>query len=77
MAVNSMYSPRLPNVISEESSTAKGKAREIMVIETRKSNFPMMKNSKPLPTKSSTYFQTNCMSRMKSEMKKVSTNGPR
>jgi hypothetical protein len=56
---------------------ARGKANETIVAETKINSLPMIIHSNPFPTKSSTYFHTNCMSSMKSEIKKVRTNGPK
>lgn len=77
MAVNSMNSPKFPKVIKDESSTARGNANETIVAETNINSLPIIIHSNPLPTRSSTYFQTNCMSRIKREIKNVSTKGPK
>lgn len=77
MAVSSMNSPKFPKVINDESRMANGKANEIVVSETKPSNFRMITHSRPLPTRSSTYFQTNCINSINTAMKNVSTKGPR
>ena len=76
MATISKVSPRLPNVIMDDSSKAKGKAIGIKVAATYKINFSMIIASNPLPTKSSMYSQKNCMMSTKMEIKKVAKNGP-
>jgi hypothetical protein len=77
MAVSSINSPKLPKVISEESRMAKGKANEKVVSETKPSSLKIITHSRPLPTRSSTYFQTNCINRINTAMKNVRTKGPR
>lgn len=76
MATNSKLSPRLPNVISEESKTDKGKASGINTALWYQINFKIVAASSPFPTKSSIHSQKNCMINTNSVMKKVATNGP-
>ena len=74
MAVSSKFSPRLPKVINEASSMARGNA-----IDTSES-MAYMKNSLktdqpiPFPTNSVTCFHKNCINKIKMQMRNVIKN---
>ena len=53
IAINSKLSPRLPKVMMDEKSNAKGIAVVNILTDTKPTNFKMIKVSNPLPTKSS------------------------
>ena len=76
IATSSYFSPKLPMVIMEAKRTAIGSAMGTNVAEAYMRSSAMTENSRPLPTKSSTYFQTNCMRSTSTERVKVSTSGP-
>ena len=76
MATSSNVSPRLPKVMMEESSTARGRASGTRVAQTYKINRPMVNISRPFPTMSSIYSQKNCSTNTKTVIKKVAMNGP-
>ena len=77
IASNSLFSPKFPSVISDARSVAKGSAMGTSPAEAYTSNSTITFHSSPLPTKSSIYFQRNCIKRMNMAMKKVITSGPR
>jgi hypothetical protein len=52
-----------------------GNANGTTLNEKRTSSFRIKLNSKPFPTKSSIYFQRNCIKNMNSEMKNVNITG--
>ena len=54
MAVNSELSPRLPNVISDDSRMASGKAWGISIRPIYQKNCAMTSSDSPLPISSST-----------------------
>ena len=76
MATNSKLSPRLPKVMMEEIKIASGNANGIAVAVTYAVSSKMLVSSNPLPTKSSIYFQKNCITNTKRVMKKVAMKGP-
>ena len=76
IATSSYFSPKLPMVIMEAKRTAMGSAMGTKVAAAYINNSAITLNSSPLPTRSSTYFHTNCISSTKTAMAKVSTNGP-
>ena len=76
MATNSKLSPRLPKVMIEEIKMAKGNASGIAVTVTYEVSSKMLRISNPFPTRSSMYFQKNCITSTKSVMKKVAIKGP-
>ena len=76
MAINSKLSPKFPNVIIEEKSNAKGIAVVSMLMDTRPTNFKIMKVSNPFPTKSSMYSQKNCMVSTNIEIVNAAKKGP-
>jgi hypothetical protein len=60
----------------EDKSIANGRANGISEAETKNNNSRITKTPKPLPIKSSMYFQKNCMINMNMEIQKVTTKGP-
>jgi len=76
IATNSKLSPRLPNVMIDEIKIESGNAKGIAVAVTYAVSLSKLENSNPLPTKSSIYFQKNCITNMNKVMKKVAMNGP-
>jgi len=76
MASSSRFSPMFPNVISEASKIARGRANGTMLALEYRRNSPSIFNSSPFPTRSSIYFQRNCISSMKITRKKVRKRGP-
>src|SRR5437867_3934258 len=60
----------------EESKIASGSASGTSVMVAYISNCATIGHSSPLPTKSSRYLKRNCITRMKSATRNVSTNGP-
>ena len=76
IATNSKLSPRLPNVMIEDIKIDNGNANGIAVAVTYAVSLRMFEKSNPLPTKSSMYFQKNCITRINRVMKKVAMNGP-
>ena len=76
MAISSLCSARLPNVIMELSKTANGKAIGTKLADAYDNNSSIIRISNPFPTKSSMYFQRNCIKSRKMAIKKVNTNGP-
>ena len=76
MATNSKVSPRLPNVMIDESRTAKGSASGTSVALTYRIKVPIVNMSRPFPTISSIYSQKNCRTNTNNVMKKVAINGP-
>ena len=75
MATSSNDSPKLPNVIMEESNKANGSASGTQVIVTSPVSLANVKKSRPLPTKSSMYNQKNCITSTKSATRNVAKNG--
>lgn len=61
----------------DDSNTARGNAMGTRLAEVYISNSAITGNSRPLPTKSSMYFQRNCINSTNTTMKNVSMNGPR
>jgi hypothetical protein len=55
---------------------AKGSASGIAVAVTYIVSSKMLARSRPLPTRSSMYFQKNCITKTNNVMKKVAINGP-
>ena len=76
IATISKVSPRLPNVMMEESNSAMGNAKGITLAATYKISCRMVNISSPFPTKSSMYSQKNCMIKMNIAMRKVARKGP-
>ena len=76
IATSSKLSPKLPKVMMEEISMASGSASGIAVAVTYNVSSKMLARSRPLPTRSSMYFQKNCITNTNSVMKKVAINGP-
>ena len=77
IATSSYFSPKLPIVMIEANSTAIGNAIGTKVAEAYISSSAITPNSNPLPTKSSIYFHTNCISSTNTAMANVSNSGPR
>ena len=76
MAINSKLSPKLPKVMMDEKSNAKGNAVVMVLTETNPMSSKMVKISKPFPTKSSMYSQKNCMVSTKVEIVSAAKKGP-
>src|SRR5688572_260352 len=76
MATNSKLSPRLPNVIREESSIARGNANGTSTALWYQINLKTTSMPNPLPTKSSIYNQKNCITSTSRVIKNVAMNGP-
>jgi hypothetical protein len=76
IATNSKLSPRFPNVMIDDIKIDRGKANGIAVAVTYAVSFMILEISNPFPTKSSMYFQKNCITKMNRVMKKVAMNGP-
>ena len=76
MATSSKLSPSFPNVIIDESKMAIGNARVTNVALAYNKNLKRMVNSKPLPTRSSIYFQRICITKTNSVTKNVTIKGP-
>jgi hypothetical protein len=74
-ATSSKLSPSLPKVIIEESNMAIGIASITMVALAYIMNWVSVKKSRPLPTRSSIYFQRVCIIRTNSAIKNVAMNG--
>ena len=77
IATSSKLSPRLPKVMIDEMSMAMGIARISSDALAYHKNWPMVKKSSPLPTRSSIYFHKLCIISIKKAMKKVAMKGPR
>ena len=77
IAVSSNFSPKFPNVINDASNIAKGRANGTTEVAAYTKNSANTFISTPLPTKSLTCSQTNCISRIKTHIKKVIANSPR
>ena len=77
IATNSKLSPRLPKVIIEEIRIAIGIARVSREALAYQRNLPMVKKSKPFPTRSSMYFHRICIISTKNAIKKVTMKGPK
>jgi hypothetical protein len=73
---NSWFSARLPKVIMEAKSIAKGKAMGTSVTVARPMSLKITYQDKPLPTRSSIYFHKNCINRVKSAITSVKAKGP-
>lgn len=76
MAMSSKLSPRFPNVMIDEISIAIGIANANREALAYHKNCPIVIKSSPFPTRSSMYFQSVCIISTKSDMKKVTINGP-
>lgn len=75
-ATISYDSDKLPKVIKLESKTARGKAIGIKSAKEKNNKRATTCHSKPLPTRSSMYFQRKSIKNKNIEMKKVPRNGP-
>ena len=60
----------------EDSRMARGRARGMAVAVTYPVSSRMALNSNPLPTRSSMYFQKNCITSTNNVTKKVAMKGP-
>jgi hypothetical protein len=60
----------------EESKMDKGSASGTAVTVTKLVSFRILIRSRPLPTRSSIYFQKNCITKTKRVMKNVAMKGP-
>ncbi len=76
MATSSKFSPSLPKVIIEDSKMAIGNASVTNVALAYTINLVSVKTSRPLPTRSSMYFQRICIISTKRVIKNVTINGP-
>ena len=74
MAVNSLLSPKLPKVISEDKRIARGRACGTSISPAYQKNWAMISIDKPLPTNSSTDLHKNCIISTNWQMKNVPTN---
>ena len=63
IAVNSLLSPKLPNVINAESNIAKGKAWDTSIKLIYQKNWARTSIVSPLPIRRLTYFHRNCIIR--------------
>ena len=73
MASSSSFSPKLPNVISDARSIARGSAWDTRVIEPSMKNLASTVKSRPLSTKSSIHLHNNCIMKINRQIKKVPT----
>ena len=71
MAVSSLLSPRFPNVMSDDSNMANGKACGTSMRLMYQKNCASTSIVNPLPISSSTYFHRNCIIRINKQMKNV------
>src|ERR1700759_4982261 len=76
IATNSKLSPRFPKVIIDEIRMAIGIESVSSVAPAYHKNFPIVRRSSPLPTRSSIYFQRFCITNTKKEIKKAAIKGP-
>ena len=76
IATSSKLSPKLPKVMIEEIRIASGRASGMAVAVTYIVSSKMLARSSPFPTRSSMYFQKNCITSTNSVMKNVAINGP-
>src|SRR6056297_2869348 len=77
IAVSSKFSPKFPKVMMDESKTARGRAIGTSRADAYTINSKITVHSNPFPARSSMYFHRNCINRMKREIKKVRTKGPK
>ncbi len=73
-AVSSLLSPKLPNVISDASRMASGKALGTKVSPAYQKNCAMTSSDKPLPISVSTKRHRNCIISTNWQMKKAPAN---
>ena len=73
IAVSSLLSPKLPNVINEDSKIANGKACGTSINPIYQKNFAMTSMESPLPINSSIYRHKNCIISTNWQMKNVPT----
>ena len=73
MAVSSLLSPRLPNVMSDESRIARGSACGTSMSAMYQKNCAMTSMVRPLPMSSSIYLHRNCIINTNWQMKNVPT----
>lgn len=76
MAVSSKCSPRFPKVISEDSSTARGKATGVMLMLKYIINSAKTLKPRSFPTNSSKYLSIYWVSSMKTTTRNVRIKGP-
>ena len=69
-----LVSPNEPKNINEEIRTAKGKDSGTNRAEAKNISWKIWNTSRPFPTKSSTYFQRNCISKKKTQRKNIKKN---
>ena len=74
IAVNSLLSPKLPKVISDDKSIANGNACGTSINPMYQKNCAMTSIDKPLPMSSSTYLHRNCIISTNWQMKNVPKN---
>ena len=74
MAVSSLLSPRFPNVMSDDSRMASGKACGISISPMYQKNWAITSSDNPFPISSSTYRHRNCIISTNWQMKNVPTN---
>src|SRR5690606_38896816 len=75
IAVSSELSPKLPKVIIEERSMAKGRAMETLVAEAYHKSCKITYQSKPFPIRSSMYLNKNSINNTNITMKNVAIKG--
>lgn len=75
-AINSNFSEREPKHMIEERRIERGNASGTKAADAKNNNSRITYHSRPFPTRSSIYFQRNCISRIKSTIKNVATKGP-
>ena len=73
MAVSSLLSPKLPKVISEDSSKANGRACGTSIKPMYQKNWASTSMDRPLPISWSTYCHRNCIISTNWLMKNVPT----
>lgn len=71
IASSSSRSPKLPNVMSDASSMASGRASLTRVMEQSEKNCIIMVISSPLPTNSSTDLHNICIMKIKRHIRNV------
>ena len=74
MDKSSRRSPILPKVMSDASRMANGSDSGTRSMAAWKKNCASTLKESPLPMRSSTYFQINCIRKMKRQMKNVPIN---
>ena len=76
MARSSLFSPKVPSVMTDDSRVARGSDSGIRVALPQPRNSSMTLKLSPLPTSSSMYSHRNCIIRMNMTIKRIAKNGP-